>query len=51
VKAMLAPNINAFGYALIPPARKATVRVRAFYFGKSSNLEHKLTGKPETPKS
>jgi len=50
VKAMLAPNINAFGYALIPPARKALVRVRAFYFGKTSNLEHKLTGKVEAPK-
>jgi hypothetical protein len=50
VKAMLAPNINAFGYALIPPARNALVRIWAFYFGKTSNLEHKLTGKSEAPK-
>jgi hypothetical protein len=48
VQALLPPDINAFGYALTPPARKALVRVRAFYFGKPSNLESKKTGL-ETP--
>ncbi len=44
VSAMTAPNINSFGYALAPPARKALVRIRAFYYGKPSNLESKTTG-------
>ncbi len=44
VSAMISPNVNSFGYALSPPVRKASVRVRAYYFGKPSNLESVTTG-------
>jgi hypothetical protein len=44
VCALMAPHVNAFGWALRPPMRKAVLRVRAFYYGKPSNLVQKTTG-------
>ena len=44
VSAMMAPNVNSFGYTLTPPVRRASVRVRAFYYGEPSNLETRATG-------
>lgn len=44
VRAVLERDINAFGYAFEPPVRRATLRVRAFYYGGPSNLVHVKTG-------
>ena len=44
VRAVVGPNIDSFGYALEPPIRKASFRVRAFYFGRPSNVETEVTG-------
>lgn len=44
VCAILGRDINSFGYAFEPPQRKGAFRVRAFYFGKPSNLVSKTTG-------
>lgn len=43
VSALLKPDINMLGYALSPPERKATFRVRAFYFGASSAITQQVT--------
>jgi hypothetical protein len=45
VRAVMEPNVNAFGYAFEPPMRNASFRVRPFYYGKPSNLVHLITGK------
>jgi hypothetical protein len=45
VCAVLDPDINTIGYALAPPHRKALVRVRAYYFGPSSNLVSRISGR------
>jgi len=50
VSAVTEPNINVFGFALNPPERKASFRVRAFYYGPASNVESKKTG-PEPASS
>jgi len=44
VCALLPPDINAFGYVFSPPARKASLRVRAFYYGPPSNIAGQTTG-------
>lgn len=44
VCAVIEPNINAFGWALEPPARKATFRIRAYYYGPPSNVVRIQTG-------
>jgi hypothetical protein len=41
--AKIAPKTNAFGWGLHPPQRKASFRIRAYYFGTPSNLESKTT--------
>src|ERR1700722_281345 len=38
VCALLEPKINFFGWALEPPERKGTFRIRAFYYGKPSDI-------------
>jgi len=43
VVAVTEKDVNKFGYALKPPDRKAHFRVRAFYYGKPSNLETQQT--------
>lgn len=43
VVALVEPNINSFGWAFEPPARKATVRVRAYYKGPPSRLHSERT--------
>jgi hypothetical protein len=42
--ATMAPKINSFGVGFRPPQRSGTFRIRAFYFGESSNLERRITG-------
>jgi hypothetical protein len=44
VCALLASNINSLGYVFAPPARKASFRVRAFYYGTPSNVAQQTTG-------
>ena len=48
VAALLDPNINSFGLITLPDEKVASYRVRAAYYGKPSNVEHKKTG-PEPP--
>ena len=50
VAAVTEPDVNSFGFALHPPERRATFRVRAFYYGKASNVETRKTG-PEVSSS
>ncbi len=49
VRALLDRGTNAFGYAFEPPQRRATLRVRAFYYGPPSNLAHATTGAAPSP--
>jgi len=51
VRAVVDRGINSFGYALQPPERQATFRVRAFFYGQPSNLAHATTGEAPAPKS
>lgn len=44
VVAVVEPNINTFGWALEPPVRKASFRVRAYYYGSPSNVVSIVTG-------
>ncbi len=44
VCAVVEPDINAFGWALEPPARQAKFRVRAYYYGPPSNVVSIVTG-------
>jgi len=44
--ARIDPKVNAFGWGFHPPQRKASFRIRAFYFGTPSNLESKTTVLP-----
>jgi hypothetical protein len=46
VCARIDPKVNAFGWGFHPPQRKASFRIRAFYFGTPSNLESKTTVLP-----
>jgi hypothetical protein len=50
VAAVLNPNINSFGLITLPNEKSASFPVRAFYYGKPSNLVHKITG-PDRPRS
>jgi hypothetical protein len=47
VCAVVGPGINSFGWSLHPPERKASYRVRAYYFGTTSNIISERTG-PES---
>jgi hypothetical protein len=44
VCAVMDPHVNSFGYAFSPPARSAHFRVRAFYYGKPSNVVEQRIG-------
>jgi hypothetical protein len=46
VCAKIEPKVNAFGWGFHPPQRKASFRIRAYYFGTSSNLERETTVLP-----
>jgi len=48
---LLTPNINSLGYGLTPPIRKAAFRVRAFYYGKSSNVASATTRATPEPEA
>jgi hypothetical protein len=48
VAAVLDPNVNAFGLVTLPTEKRASYRVRAFYYGRSSNVAHQTTGKDQT---
>jgi hypothetical protein len=43
VVAVTEKDMNKFGYALKPPERKSHFRVRAYYYGKASNIETQQT--------
>ena len=45
VCALVEPNINSFGWAFEPPEKTGSFRIRAYYFGKPSNVVMKITGK------
>jgi hypothetical protein len=49
VVAVLDPNINSFGLITLPTEKAASYRVRAFYYGKSSNVVTRTTGPEPTP--
>jgi hypothetical protein len=51
VCAKIDPKINAFGWGFHPPQRKASFRIRAYYFGTPSNLESQTTMLPSAWKS
>jgi hypothetical protein len=44
VCAVVEPDVGAFGWALEPPDRKGTFRVRAYYFGPPSSTVGVITG-------
>lgn len=50
VCAVTPPGTNSFGWALVPPHRRAWFRVRPFYYGSSSNIVSQTTGAPPTDK-
>jgi hypothetical protein len=45
VAAELDPDVNTYGLVTLPTEKHAQYRVRAFYFGQSSNVVHETTGK------
>lgn len=49
VAAVLDPDITSFGLITLPDEKKATYRVRAFYYGRSSNVVHQTTGPEPSP--
>jgi hypothetical protein len=51
VRALVEPNVNKFGWAFGYPIRKGALRVRPYYFGRSSQFVHLKTGpnRPEKP--
>jgi hypothetical protein len=51
IVALIQPKINAFGWALKPPERNASIRIRAFYYGTPSNLEKRTTVLPSAWKN
>lgn len=42
---VLDPDINSVGLITLPEEKKATYRIRAFYYGPESNVVHETTGK------
>jgi hypothetical protein len=44
VVAVLDPNVDAFGLITLPSEKTAEYRLRAYYYGTSSNLAHQTTG-------
>jgi hypothetical protein len=48
VAAVLDPDITSFGLFTMPNEKRASYRVRAFYYGASSNIAHQTTGQDQT---
>ncbi|MGA3008489.1 MAG: fibronectin type III domain-containing protein [Opitutaceae bacterium] len=46
VAGLIPPKINAFGWALHPPQREVSYRLRAYYYGTPSNLVRETTVLP-----
>jgi hypothetical protein len=44
VAAVVDPNINSYGLITLPTEKHASFRIRAFYYGDSSNVAHQQTG-------
>ncbi len=44
VAAVLDPDVTAFGLVTLPTEKRAEYRVRAYYFGPSSDVAHRFTG-------
>ena len=42
--AVLDPDINSYGLVTLPTEKRASYRVRAFYYRRSSNIAHQTTG-------
>jgi len=51
IVALIQPKINAFGWAIKPPERKVSFRIRAFYYSTPSNLEKRTTVLPSAWKN
>jgi hypothetical protein len=51
VLAVVPPKMNAFGWGLQPPERKASFRLRAYYYGAASNIVTKTTVQPQNWKN
>jgi len=49
VAAVLDPDINSFGLITLPQEKKAAFRVRAFAYGRPSNVAHQTTGPEPSP--
>jgi hypothetical protein len=47
VAGLIPRKINAFGWALEPPHKEASFRLRAFYYGTPSNVVHETTSLPD----
>ncbi|WP_020671807.1 fibronectin type III domain-containing protein [Amycolatopsis nigrescens] len=45
VTAVLDPDVNSFGLITLPNEKRAEYRVRAYYYGPSSNVVHHRTGR------
>lgn len=48
VAAVLGPNIESTGLITLPQEKKASIRVRAFFYGERSNVVHHTTGRTAT---
>jgi hypothetical protein len=44
VVAVLDPDVNTFGLTTLPEEKKASYRIRAFKYGKPTNIAHQTTG-------
>lgn len=44
VAAVVDPDVNSFGLITMPHEKQATYRIRAFYYGRQSNVVHQTTG-------
>ncbi|MFE2751068.1 fibronectin type III domain-containing protein [Actinosynnema sp. NPDC059335] len=44
VAAQLDPDVRSFGLITLPTEKTATYRVRAYYYGATSNIAHQTTG-------
>jgi hypothetical protein len=49
VCALIDANVTSYGYALVPPETKACFRVRAYYYGKPSNVDGRIAGGSRIP--
>jgi hypothetical protein len=46
--AIIKPNVNSYGYGLVPPETTVSFRVRAYYYGKPSNIAGLTVGESQS---